>query len=132
MVFRARFSALLTLSTSTAGPGPEKKNKASKSGKSEAGKSQRGAKNKKRGDEDDEGTGEPIRVLQLPAIMPPPPCLFLEAILPQGDAGNNYTFEGWSLNQLDGLASDFGELFVLSFFVSFFPDDYNKTSIYLS
>jgi hypothetical protein len=33
--------------------------------------------------------------------------LFVEAILPPAESGTQYIFEGWSLNQLDGLSSDF-------------------------
>jgi hypothetical protein len=39
------------------------------------------------------------------------PCFVAQAIVPPSESGSLYVFEGWSLNQLDGLGSDFGEGF---------------------
>ena len=66
-----------------------------------------------------------MRLLELPAIMPPPPCLFVEAIVPPGESGSQYVFQGWSLNQLDGLASDFGKFLLCLECRVVCPNDYN-------
>lgn len=47
-----------------------------------------------------------MRVFELQQIMPPPPLLILHALLPLSETGNFYPFQGWSLQQLDGLGSE--------------------------
>jgi hypothetical protein len=77
------------------------------------------SKKSKRGSEEEGGDGAvgdvSVKLLELPSIMPPPPCLFVQAIISPAEAGTQYPFEAWSLNQLDGLASDFGELLFFCF-----------------
>ena len=87
------------------------------SGEKKKGKGEKGSKRKKEEQEEEESNVEPVRLLELPAVMPPPPCLFVEATLAPAESGSQYAFEGWSLNQLDGLASDFGTSFSSRFFL---------------
>ena len=92
-----------------------------------AGKRSGGSKKSKTLSEDEGGVADlSVKLFELPQIMPPPPCLFVQAVLTPNESGSQYPFEGWSLNQLDGLGSDFGECFVcfLLLFVFVFPYDY--------
>jgi hypothetical protein len=113
--FKAPTKPAKTAKADTARPTAGKKGAAPEP--SVAGKSMRGAASgKKRAGNSEEsdaiaGRGAmasegPVKVLEFPQIMPPPPCLFSQAALSPAESGSKFPFEGWSLNQLEGLASE--------------------------